>query len=53
MIPEVDEIHQMDNISNRPTVEVHVYGNDLRGLQRSRYNLDTGEVRQFATNAVR
>ena len=49
LIPEVDEIHQMDNISDRPTVEVHVYGNDLRGLQRSRYNLETGEVRHFAT----
>ena len=49
LIPDVDEIHQMDNVSDRPTVEVHVYGNDLRGLQRSRYNLETGEVRDFAT----
>ena len=30
LIPEVDEIHQMDNYSDRPTVEIHVYGNDLR-----------------------
>ena len=49
LIPEVDEIHQMDNYSDRPTVEIHVYGNDLRGLQRSNYNLDTGAVKHFAT----
>ncbi len=49
LIPEVDEIHQMDNYSDRPTVEIHVYGNDLRGLQRSSYSLDSGEVRHFAT----
>ena len=49
LIPDVDEIHQMDNYSDRPTVEIHVYGNDLRGLQRSNYNLDTGMVKHFAT----
>ena len=53
LIPEVDEIHQMDNISDRPTVEVHVYGNDLRGLQRSRYNLETGEGAALRDDAVR
>ena len=49
LVPDVDEIHQMDNYSDRPTVEIHVYGQDLRGLQRSRYNLETGEVLNFAT----
>ena len=49
LMPEVDEIHQMDNHSDRPTVEIHVYGNDLRGLQRSRYSLETCEVKHFAT----
>ena len=49
LIPEVDEIHQMDNFTDRPTVEVHVYGQDLRGLDRFRYNLETGKITGFAT----
>jgi predicted metal-dependent enzyme (double-stranded beta helix superfamily) len=49
LIPEVDEIHQMDNFTERPTVEIHVYGHDLRGLDRVRYNLETGKVTPFAT----
>jgi predicted metal-dependent enzyme (double-stranded beta helix superfamily) len=49
LIPEVDEIHQMDNYTDRPTVEIHVYGHDLRGLDRVRYNLETGKITPFAT----
>ena len=49
LIPDVDEIHQLDNVSDRPTVEIHVYGTDLVGLERCRYNLDTGEVQRFAS----
>ena len=49
LIPNVDEIHQMDNYTDRPTVEIHVYGNDLRGLERSAFNLETGEIKRFAT----
>ena len=47
LIPEVDEIHQMDNFTDRPTVEIHVYGNDLRTIDRSRYNLETGKIIAF------
>ena len=50
LVPDVDEIHQMDNHTDRPTVEIHVYGTDLRGLQRRRYNLETGEIITFATS---
>ena len=49
LIPEVDEIHQMDNFTDRPTVEIHVYGNDLRGLERVRYDLETGAVKRMIT----
>ena len=49
LIPEVDEIHQMDNFTDRPTVEIHVYGKDLRGLDRVRYNLETGKISPFVT----
>ena len=50
LIPEVDEIHQMDNFTDRPTVEVHVYGHDLRGLERVRYDLETGAIKQMITD---
>ena len=49
LIPDVDEIHQMDNFTDRPTVEIHVYGQDLRGLDRCRYNLETGAISPFMT----
>ena len=49
LIPDVDEIHQMDNHTDCPTVEIHVYGNDLRGLERSSYDLESGAVKRFAT----
>ena len=49
LIPNSDEIHQMDNHTDRPTVEIHVYGTDLRGLERSSYNLETGKITKFRT----
>ena len=49
LIPEVDEIHQMDNFSDRSTVEIHVYGDDLVGLSRYRFNLASNEVINFAS----
>ena len=49
LVPDVDEIHQMDNHTDRPTVEIHVYGTDLRGLERSSYNLETGKITNFRT----
>jgi predicted metal-dependent enzyme (double-stranded beta helix superfamily) len=49
LVPEVDEIHQMDNLTGRPTIEIHVYGKDLLGLERCRFNPDTGDVSQFVT----
>ena len=42
LVPDVDEIHQLDNFSDRTTVEIHVYGTDLVGLQRCRYDMETG-----------
>lgn len=49
LIPEVDEIHQMDNASDRPTVEIHVYGQDLVGLDRCRYDLGTGAIQRMVS----
>ena len=49
LIPVEDEIHQMDNRTDRPTVEIHVYGTDLRGLERHSFNLETGKITNFRT----
>ena len=34
LTPDSDEIHSLENFSDRPTVEVHVYGKELVGLPR-------------------
>ena len=47
LVPEVDEIHAMNNDTDRVTFEIHVYGQDLVGLPRCTYNLDTGEIKHF------
>jgi len=47
LVPDADEIHQLDNFSDRLTVEIHVYGRDLVGLERCRYDLDAGTVSTY------
>ena len=47
LVPEVDEIHAMDNLSDRATFEIHVYGQDLVGLPRCQYNMETGQIKSF------
>lgn len=49
LVPDIDEIHQLDNFSDRPTVEIHVYGTDLVGLERCQYNEETGEIKRYAS----
>ena len=51
LVPDTDEIHQMDNHTDRPTVEIHVYGDDLRGIDRHRYDLETGKMIGFRSGA--
>jgi len=50
LVPEIDEIHAMDNFSDRATFEIHVYGQDLVGLDRCQYSLETGQVRAFKSS---
>ena len=47
LVPDTDEIHGLDNFSDRPTVEIHVYGADLVGLPRCRYDLETGKIASY------
>jgi len=49
LTPETDEIHAMLNGSDTPTVEIHVYGADLVGLGRCRYDLDSGAITPFVS----
>lgn len=49
LTPEIDEIHAMQNGSDRSTVEIHVYGANLVGLDRCRYDLETGEVKRMTS----
>lgn len=49
LTPDVDEIHQMDNPSHLPTAEIHVYGRDLLGLNRCRFDPQTGKISRFVT----
>ena len=50
LVPEVDEIHRLDNFSDRPTVEIHVYGKDLVGLPRYMYDPETCVVTPFKSD---
>ncbi len=50
LVPETDEIHRMDNPTDRSTVEIHVYGHDLVGLPRFRYDLENCRAIGFASD---
>ena len=44
-----DEIHSLENFSDRPTVEVHVYGKELVGLPRVRFDQATQSAIAFTS----
>jgi len=43
LLPGEDEIHGMHNRSTRDTVEIHVYGKELKGLPRKTWDADGTE----------
>ena len=47
LTPGVDEIHQIDNGTDRPTVEIHVYGRELAKLYRCRFDIETRLITRF------
>ena len=49
LVPGVDEIHQMDNFTDRPTVEIHVYGQPLAEIKRCRFDVENHKVLPFQT----
>jgi predicted metal-dependent enzyme (double-stranded beta helix superfamily) len=51
LVPDVDEIHQMYNATRVPTVEIHVYGTELKGLERCLFDVESGRITRFASKA--
>ena len=43
------DIHEMNNVTDRNTVEIHVYGKDLTDMPRLRFDIDTKAVKTFAS----
>jgi predicted metal-dependent enzyme (double-stranded beta helix superfamily) len=43
-----DEVHEMHNVTDRDTIEIHVYGKDLVGLERRRLG-DDGAVERLVS----
>jgi predicted metal-dependent enzyme (double-stranded beta helix superfamily) len=44
-----DDIHEMNNVSDRDTVEIHVYGKDLTDMPRLRFDMTSKTVKIFAS----
>jgi predicted metal-dependent enzyme (double-stranded beta helix superfamily) len=49
LVPPDDDIHEMNNVSDRNTVEIHVYGRDLAGMPRQRFDVANRSVKTFAS----
>jgi predicted metal-dependent enzyme (double-stranded beta helix superfamily) len=49
LTPPDDDIHEMNNVTNRDTVEIHVYGKDLANMPRLRFDVETKTVKTFAS----
>lgn len=44
-----DDIHEMNNVTARDTVEIHVYGKDLTDMPRLRFDIAANLVKTFAS----
>lgn len=49
LIAPNDDIHEMLNVTQLNTVEVHVYGKDLANMQRLQFDVATKSVKFFAS----
>jgi predicted metal-dependent enzyme (double-stranded beta helix superfamily) len=49
LISPNDDIHEMNNVTDRDTVEIHVYGKDLTDMPRLRFDIATKTVKTFAS----
>jgi predicted metal-dependent enzyme (double-stranded beta helix superfamily) len=49
LVAPADDIHEMNNVTDRNTVEIHVYGKDLTDMPRLRFDIGTKVVTTFAS----
>lgn len=49
LIPPDDDIHEMNNVTQRDTVEIHVYGKDLANMPRLRFDVEKKQAKIFAS----
>jgi predicted metal-dependent enzyme (double-stranded beta helix superfamily) len=49
LISPNDDIHEMNNVTDRDTVEIHVYGKDLTDMSRLRFDVPNKTVKTFAS----
>ena len=49
LISPNDDIHEMNNVTSRDTVEIHVYGKDLTDMPRLRFDVVNKTVKSFAS----
>ena len=49
LVPPDNDIHEMNNVTQRNTVEIHVYGKDLYNLTRLRFDPATKTVKTFTS----
>ncbi len=49
LVPPHDDIHEMNNVTQRDTVEIHVYGKDLADMPRLRFDVANKTVKTFAS----
>jgi predicted metal-dependent enzyme (double-stranded beta helix superfamily) len=49
LTPPDDDIHEMNNVTGRDTVEIHVYGKDLADMPRLRFDMESKTAKIFAS----
>jgi predicted metal-dependent enzyme (double-stranded beta helix superfamily) len=49
LVAPQDDIHEMLNVTQKNTVEVHVYGKDLANMQRLQFDVAQKRVKYFAS----
>src|SRR3990170_2032947 len=49
LTPPDDDIHEMNNVTRRDTVEIHVYGKDLADMPRLRFDIAAKSTKVFAS----
>ena len=49
LLAPADDIHEMLNVTQKNTVEVHVYGKDLANMQRLQFDIAKNAVKFFAS----